>query len=63
MVATPDGTGVIHIGGHYTSTDLYLMSCSVTSCNWKLMDKKLEVSRAQCVAMYVPDSMVECTIN
>jgi hypothetical protein len=61
MVPTPEGTGVIHIGGVYTSKDTYFMSGSGTSCNWKSMGKKLEVYRTDPVVMYVPDSMVECT--
>jgi hypothetical protein len=56
MVPTPDGTGVVHIGGYSTLKDLYELNCSSSSCNWSLMDQTLSVDRWRPVAMYVPDS-------
>jgi hypothetical protein len=60
MVPTPDGTGVVHIGGDTTRKDLYELKCSSSTCNWSLQKQKLTVSRYLHVAMYVPDSFVVC---
>jgi hypothetical protein len=65
MVPTPDGTGVVLIGGvrdySYGAKDLYELKCSSSSCNWSLMEQKTIVYRYFHVAMYVPDSFANCT--
>jgi hypothetical protein len=60
IVPTPDGTGVVLIGGSHTNKDLVELKCSSGSCNWSLMEKKLSVERQYHLAMYVPDSFVNC---
>jgi isoleucyl-tRNA synthetase len=60
MVLTPDGTGVVHMGGEFTKKDFFELKCSESICNWSLMDQKLNVDRVYSVAMYVPDSFVDC---
>jgi hypothetical protein len=45
MVLTPDGTGVVLIGGSFTKQDLYELQCSSSSCNWCLMEQRLSVER------------------
>jgi hypothetical protein len=59
-VPTPDGTGVVHIGGIDTRKELYELKCSSSACNWNLMEKQLSLKRYRHVAMYVPDSFVDC---
>jgi hypothetical protein len=61
MVPTPDGTGVVLIGGYYTNKDLNELKCSSSSCNWSLMEKQLSVQkRMYHIAFYVPDSFAVC---
>jgi hypothetical protein len=60
MVPTPDGTGVVLIGGYHTRKDLHELKCSSRSCNWKKLNKQLSVNRAYVVAFYVPDCFAVC---
>jgi hypothetical protein len=63
MVPTPDGTGVVLIGGDPAHKELYELKCSSSDCIWSKMDQKLSVARMFHVAMYVPDNFVNCEIN
>jgi hypothetical protein len=60
MVPTPDGTGVVLIGGTFTRQDLYELKCSSSSCNWSLMEQRLSVERFYHNAFYVPDGFAVC---
>jgi hypothetical protein len=60
LVPTPDGTGVVLIGGHDYLRDLHELKCSSTDCKWIRMDQQLRFDREHHVAMYVPDSFVDC---
>jgi hypothetical protein len=60
LVPTPDGTGVVLIGGHDYLRDLYELECSSSYCNWIHMGKQLNLDREHHLAMYVPDSFVDC---
>jgi hypothetical protein len=60
MVPTPDGTGVVLIGGYKTNKDLYELKCTSRGCYWSLMEKQLSVTRARHIAFYVPDSFAVC---
>jgi hypothetical protein len=60
MVTTPDGTGVVLIGGKDTETDLLELKCSSISCIWSLMEQQLNVERINFVAISVPSSFVVC---
>jgi hypothetical protein len=54
MVPTPDGTGVVMIGGETTGKDLHELKCSSRTCNWMKLNKQLSVGRNRAVAFYVP---------
>jgi hypothetical protein len=60
MVPTPDGTGVVLIGGTSSMKDLYELKCSTSSCNWSLMAKHLSFQRWRHVAFYVFDTFAVC---
>jgi hypothetical protein len=60
MLPTPDGTGVVIIGGYDKKRDIYELKCSIGSCNWSLMEQYLSVDHAFHVAIYVPDSFAVC---
>jgi hypothetical protein len=62
MVPTPDGTGVVMIGGGGTNKDLYELKCSSrsSSCTWMKLNKQLSVDRVYAVAILVPDSFAVC---
>jgi hypothetical protein len=60
MVPTPDGTGVVMIGGATTEKDLHELKCSSRTCIWTKLNKQLSVGRFYGVAMYVPDSFAVC---
>jgi hypothetical protein len=60
MVPTPDGTGVVLIGGSFTKQDQYELKCSSSSCNWSLMEQRLSVERNVHNAFYVPDGFAVC---
>jgi hypothetical protein len=60
MVPTPDGTGVVLIGGYNSRKDLIELKCSSSSYNWSYMEQKLSVDRAYSVAINVPDSFGVC---
>jgi hypothetical protein len=60
MVPTPDGTGVVLIGGHNTRKDLHELECSSSYCIWMKLNKQLSVDRYRAVAFYVPESFAFC---
>jgi hypothetical protein len=68
-LTSPDGKGVILIGGwevpdgpqNQTAT-LYRLNCEdFFGCNWQEMEQKLKVGRRNFVAMIIPDSLTNCT--
>jgi hypothetical protein len=61
MVPTPDGTGVVLIGGYPNTKVLLELKCSTTAaCNWMKLRKQLSFKRAFAVTLYVPDSFAVC---
>jgi hypothetical protein len=60
MVTTPDGTGVVLIGGQFTEKDLFELKCSSSYCNWNLMEQTLSVARYRSLAITVPSSFLVC---
>jgi hypothetical protein len=60
MVPTPDGTGVVLIGGENIRKDLHELECSSSFCIWMKLNKQLSVERFRAVAFYVPDSFAVC---
>jgi hypothetical protein len=61
MVPTPDGTGVVLIGGLNIEKDLHELKCSSGKlCTWMKLNKQLSVDRYYAVAILVPDSFAVC---
>jgi hypothetical protein len=65
LVPSPDGQGVILIGG-YSSTDpgnqssMYKLICDQLGCKWSEMEQQLQRSRRDFVAMLIPDHLTNC---
>jgi hypothetical protein len=66
MITTPNGEGVIVIGG-YSDGDLlstfYQLKCNARMCQWLEMQQKLQIARRHFVAMLVPDDITVCNYN
>jgi hypothetical protein len=60
MVPTPDGTGVVLIGGWNTWKDLHELKCTTGGCQWSLIAQHLSAERFHHIALYVPDSFAVC---
>jgi hypothetical protein len=66
LVPSPDGHGVILIGG-YSNTDnafqssIYKLICDQLGCNWSEMKQQLQIARRSFVAMLIPDTLTNCT--
>jgi hypothetical protein len=65
LVPSPDGQGVIVIGG-YSNGDGYQSSihkliCDQLECKWSEMEQKLKIARQLSVAMLIPDILTNCT--
>jgi hypothetical protein len=64
MITSPDGNGVILIGGNDGSnylSSLYRLNCIQSGCYWQEMEQKLKVARDYFVSMMIPDSLTNCT--
>ena len=66
MVPTPDGQGVLVIGGDIGSDEvqdsIYQLKCTSTnldSCFWITLEQKLKYAREAFVAMLIPDSLAQ----
>jgi hypothetical protein len=67
LLPSPDGQGVIVIGG-YSATDnayqssMYKLICDQLGCNWSEMEQQLKIPRRHFVAMLIPDTFkTNCT--
>jgi hypothetical protein len=65
MLPSPDGQGVIVIGG-YSDTDgyqssMYTLICDQVECNWSEMEQQLKIARQLFVAMLIPNHLTNCT--
>jgi hypothetical protein len=66
MLPSPDGQGVILMGGsegrnfHYQSS-IYKLICDQLSCKWSEMEQQLKIPRNSLVAMLIPDTLTNCT--
>jgi hypothetical protein len=61
MVPTPDGTGVVNIGGYpFNPFNLYELKCTSVGCQWSLMAQHLSIGRIGHIAINVPDSFADC---
>jgi hypothetical protein len=66
MVTSPDGQGVIVIGGAtFIPTEdqsaLYQLNCNESGCEWHEMEQKLKIARERFVAMLIPDILTNCS--
>ena len=66
MVPSPDGQGVLVIGGDVGNDNvqgsIYQLKCSSTSldsCYWITLEQKLKYAREAFVAMLIPDSLAQ----
>jgi hypothetical protein len=68
LLPSPDGQGVIVIGG-YSTTDnayqssIYKLICDELGCDWSEMKQQLKIARQLFVAMLIPDTLTNCTIT
>jgi hypothetical protein len=66
LLPSPDGQGVILIGG-YSKTDnsyqssIYKLICDQLGCKWSEMEQQLQTARYVSVAMLIPDTLANCT--
>jgi hypothetical protein len=66
LLPSPDGQGVIVIGG-YSDTDneyqssIYKLICDQLECKWSEMEQQLKIARSNFVAMLIPDALTTCT--
>jgi hypothetical protein len=66
MLPSPDGQGVILMGGYSATNDAYQSSiykviCDQLGCKWSEMEQQLKISRQHFVAMLIPDNFTNCT--
>ncbi len=62
LVPSPDGEGVILIGGDL-GTEILEMRCQGLSCQWKPMEQRLKYPRYDAIVMYIPDYLTYCYPN
>jgi hypothetical protein len=64
MLTSPDGQGVILMGGNsygYQSS-IYKLICDQLECKWSEMEQQLKIPRYDFVAMLIPDTFkTNCT--
>jgi hypothetical protein len=63
LVTSPDGQGVIIIGGSsggYQSY-IYKLICDQLGCEWSKMNQQLQIAREYSVAMMISDNLTNCT--
>ena len=61
MVTTPDGKGVLFIGGHSSSSIYELRSAGEANWAWTELEQHLKFSRSDFIPIYVPDYFTDCT--
>ena len=66
MITTPDGKGVLFIGGGAgnakVTDEIFQLVCPTTnlaSCQWKKLPQKLQYARRGQVSMLIPDSLAK----
>ena len=66
MVTSPDGQGVLNIGGHGDRKELLLLECptnDLNDCDWKILKQELKSPRKLMAAMLIPDSLADDLCN
>jgi hypothetical protein len=66
LVTSPNGEGVILIGGYSdtnnsTQSSFYKLICDELGCKWTTMVQQLQIGRTFSVAMMIPDNLTNCT--
>jgi hypothetical protein len=66
LLPSPDGQGVIFIGGWSENSGLqssffYKLICDQLGCKWSEMEQELKIHRSNFVAMLIPDTLTNCT--
>jgi hypothetical protein len=63
LVPSPDGQGVIVIGGYFygDQSSMYKLICDQLECKWSEMEQQLKIARSYLVAMLIPDTLTNCT--
>jgi hypothetical protein len=63
LLTSPDGQGVIVIGGYSAGdqSSIYKLICDQLECKWSEMEQQLKIARAYLVAMLIPDALTNCT--
>jgi hypothetical protein len=63
LLPSPDGQGVIVIGGYSAAhqSSIYKLICDQLECKWSEMEQKLKIARQLSVAMLIPDTLTNCT--
>jgi hypothetical protein len=65
LLPSPDGQGVIVIGGYSDGdafqSSIYKLICDQLGCKWSEMEQQLKIARSYLVAMLIPDTLTNCT--
>jgi hypothetical protein len=65
LLPSPDGQGVIVIGGYSdgdgVQSSMYKLICDQLECKWSEMEQQLQIARRYFVAMLIPDALTNCT--
>jgi hypothetical protein len=64
LVPSPDGQGVILIGGsdpdYAFQSSIYKLICDELGCKWTEMEQQLQIARKYSFAMLIPDHLTNC---
>jgi hypothetical protein len=63
VLPSPDGEGVILMGGYsyeYQSS-IHKLICDQLGCKWSEMEQQLKIPRELFVAMLIPNYLTNCT--
>jgi hypothetical protein len=63
MVPSPDGQGVILMGGFSNGfqSSIHKLICDQLGCKWSEMEQQLKIPRELFVAMLIPNHLTNCT--
>jgi hypothetical protein len=64
LLPSPDGQGVIVIGGYsygYYQSSIHKLICDQLECKWSEKEQQLKIARMSLVAMLIPDTLTNCT--
>jgi hypothetical protein len=63
LLPSPDGQGVIVIGGYSNGyeSSINKLICDQLGCKWSEMEQQLKIPRSSLVAMLIPNHLTNCT--